>query len=84
MANAFRYVFGNNLYSGYWQCMPRENGRRVFRISYPEHANQFGDFIEIIETGDHDLPYQPKVPKDPDQFYSSIIQWFSDNKLLSG
>jgi hypothetical protein len=84
MANVFRYVFNDNLYNAYWEPMPRENGREVFRISYPEHAEQFGDFFEVIETGDHYAPYKPKTTREFGQFYGAIIKWFVDCKLLSG
>jgi hypothetical protein len=83
MSNTFRYVFKDNLCNGYWQPMPPEKGKRIFRISYPEHADQFGDFLEVIETGDLQSPFQPKVNNDFDEFHCMIIKWFSDNKLLS-
>jgi hypothetical protein len=84
MANSFRYVVTGNLYNGSWQPMPPENGRKIFRISCPEHAGQLGDFFEVVETGDHFLPYKSKTPKEFGPFYYRIIQWFSDYKLLSG
>jgi hypothetical protein len=84
MENAFRYVFDENLYNGYWEPMPNENGREVFRISYPEHAEKFGDFFEVIETGNRHLPYKPKKTDEFGHFYGMIINWFTDHKLLSG
>jgi hypothetical protein len=84
MPNTFRYVFNDNLCNGYWQSMPPEKGKNVFRISYPEHAEQFGDFLEVIETGDLHSPFQPKMNNDYNVFHVTIIKWFSDYKLLSG
>jgi hypothetical protein len=84
MANAFRYVINGCLYNGYWQPMPPENGKKIFRISYPEHAGQFGEFFEVVETGDHYLPFRSEAPEEFGSFYGQIILWFSDYKLLSG
>jgi hypothetical protein len=84
MEKAFRYVFNDNLHSGYCQRMPLENGKKVFRISYPDHADQFGDYLEVIETGNRLSPYKPKSTKEFDQFYNIIIKWFTDYELLSG
>ncbi len=85
MANAFRYVFDDNLYSpGYWERMPLENGKIVYRILYPEHSDQFGEFMEVIETGDHQSPYVQRTSNEYRQFYSTVLKWFSDYKLLSG
>jgi hypothetical protein len=64
--------------------MPPENGRKIFRISYPEHTGLFGDFFEIVETGDHQFPFKCKTPNELGSFYGQILQWFSDYKLLSG
>lgn len=83
MENTFRYVFNDNLYRGYWQPLPGENGKRVFRISYPDHADQYGECIEIIETGDRREPYKPRKDYEISQFFSVIIKWFADYKLLS-
>ena len=84
MANVFRYVFDSDLYNGYWQPMPAENGREVYRISYPEHSERFGVFFEVVETGDRQSPYLAKMPNEYDQFHIMILKWFSDYKLLSG
>jgi hypothetical protein len=83
MQNTFRYVFDGNLYNGFWQSMPGENGKRVFKISYPDYADQYGDFFEIIETGNQESPYKLKKIEEVNQFYGAILKWFSDHKLLS-
>jgi hypothetical protein len=83
MENTFRYVFNDRLFEGYSQPMPFENGRRVYRIFYPEHTDQFGDFFEVIETGDLQSPFEPKTIKTVGLFYRTVIDWFSDYRLLS-
>jgi hypothetical protein len=83
MANTFRYVFDDRLYCGYSQALPSEEGKKVYRIFFPEQAGRFGDFFEVIETGDDTIRYKSKFPKDNDQFYQEVINWFSDYKLLS-
>jgi hypothetical protein len=84
MEKSFRYVFNDNLYHGYCEGMPLEDGKKVFRITYPDHADQFGQFFEVIETGNHHSPYRQKTAKEFDPFYSIIIKWFADYELLSG
>jgi|GEM_PF-1299325 hypothetical protein len=83
MVNAFRYVFDDNLYNGYSQPLPLENGKKVYRIFFPEQTGQYGDFFDVIETGEHTSPYRPRISKTFDQFYKTVIDWFSDYKLLS-
>ncbi|HEY4967788.1 MAG TPA: hypothetical protein VII28_15390 [Puia sp.] len=84
MINSFQYVFDEDLFKGYWQLMPLEKGRRVFRLFYPEHCDYYGAFFEVVETGDPYMPFLLKTPKDSGQFNSMILKWFSDYKLLSG
>jgi len=83
MINSFRYVFDEDLFNGYWQLMPMESGKRVYRIFYPEHSDNNGAFFEVVETGDPFTPFLPKAPE-TGQFNSMILKWFSDYKLLSG
>jgi hypothetical protein len=83
MANAFRYVFDDRLYSGYSQTLPPEDGKQVYRIFFPEQAGRCKDFLEVIETGEQNIRYKPKFEKDNNQFYQEVINWFSDFKLLS-
>jgi hypothetical protein len=71
------------LYEAYSQPIPSVDGRKVFRITYPEHADQFGDFFEVIETGNHTSPYKPRDLKSYNIFYLTVLDWFSDYKLLS-
>ena len=84
MINSFRYVFDEDLFNGYWQLMPMESGKRVYRIFYPEHSDNNGAFFEVVETGDRQSPYLAKMPNEYDQFHIMILKWFSDYKLLSG
>jgi hypothetical protein len=83
MVNVFRYVFDDHLYNGYSQPMPLEKGRRVFSICCPEYTDQFGDFFDVIETGEHHFSFKPKTSNMLYAFYQIIINWFSDYKLLS-
>jgi hypothetical protein len=80
MVNAFRYVVDDNLYTAFSQLLRLQNGRKVFGINCPDFSE---NCFEIIET---DLPgaaYQPIQSDYLSPFSKTIIQWFSDYKLLS-
>ena len=80
MVNAFRYVVDDQLYTAYSQLLRLQDGRKVFGISCPDfNDNNF----EIIETGVHESPYQPTESNYLNPFSKTLIQWFSDFKLLS-
>lgn len=80
MVNAFRYVVDDRLYTAFSQFLRLENGRKIFGITCPD----FGDNgFEIIETGVQGTPYQPTETNCLNPFSQTVVQWFSDFKLLS-
>jgi len=81
MVRAFRYVLNENLLEAFSQSMPLESGKKVFRIICPDISEMY---FEVIETGVRNMPYQFKSSKYFYPFSQTIIEWFSDNKLLWG
>ena len=80
MGNAFRYVVDDQLYYAYSQLLRVQNGRKVFGITCPDCSD---NNFEIIETGLQGSPYQPTESNYLNPFSKTLIQWFSDFKLLS-
>jgi hypothetical protein len=79
MASPFRYVFDDNLYLGFSEPMPLENGKKVFGIICPDFID---NYFEVIETGNPKSRYLPRATNCFDPFTQKVIEWFSDNKLL--
>ena len=79
MASPFRYVFDDNLYIGFSEPMPLENGKKVFGIVCPDFID---NYFEVIETGNPKFPYLTKETNLFNPFSQSVLTWFSDFKLL--
>ena len=79
MLSTFRYVFEDNLYMALSQVLPLENGKKVFKIICPDFIDKN---FEVIETGNQYSPYEPKSSNYNNPFSQTIIEWFSDSKLI--
>jgi len=79
MADYFRYVFEDNLYTGVSQSMALENGRKVYGITCPDFIDSY---FEVVETGNRSLPYHPRSAYCFNPFSQKVLEWFSDFRLL--
>jgi hypothetical protein len=80
MVNEFRYVVDDNLYTAFTRLLRLQNGRKVFEIICPDFSE---NSFEVIETGISGAPYKPTESNNINPFSQTLIQWFSDYKLLS-
>jgi hypothetical protein len=79
MADYFRYVFEDNLYTGISKSLALENGRKVYGITCPDFNDSY---FEVVETGNHSSPYLPRPFLYLNPFSQQVLGWFSDYKLL--
>jgi hypothetical protein len=85
MDGFFHYVYDSRLFVAFRQMIRQEDGRRIYRITYPQHAHQYGAYVDILETRNPDYPWVRLSDKPFDNgFFRSLIEWFSDHMLLTG